>query len=204
MPITNSPYFGSGQLTREQFLFYEMRTTARLLQETSNHKEVMDRIVNENLFQYPTERSVRQMVRTCLKRLEALEDVELVQAVAEQPSNTAKQICLYSMMKKYRLIWDFMITVIGSKYRQQDFSFSRRDVLAFFMQLQEQDSYVAGWSEGTVKRIVSVLINMMVENEYIDNFKSDRLNPVLISRILEDAIRESRQEIALQAFNCFE
>ena len=144
------------------------------------------------------------MVRTCLKRLEALEDVELVQAIAEQPSNTAKQICLYSMMKKYRLIWDFMITVIGSKYRQQDLSFSRRDVLAFFMQLQEQDSYVAGWSEGTVKRIVSVLINMMVENEYIDNFKSDRLNPVLISRILEDAIRESRQEIALQAFNCFE
>ena len=204
MPTTNSPYFGSGQLTREQFLFYEMRTTARLLQETSNHKEVMDRIVNENLFQYPTERSVRQMVRTCLKRLEALEDAELVKAIAEQPSNTAKQICLYSMMKKYRLIWDFMITVIGSKYRQQDFSFSRRDVLAFFMQLQEQDSYVAGWSEGTVKRIVSVLINMMVENEYIDNFKSDRLNPVLISRILEDAIRESRQEIALQAFNCFE
>lgn len=204
MPITNSPYFGSGQLTREQFLFYEMRTTARLLQETSSHKEVMDRIVNENLFQYPTERSVRQMVRTCLKRLEALEDAELVKAIAEQPSNTAKQICLYSMMKKYRLIWDFMITVIGSKYRQQDFSFSRRDVLAFFMQLQEQDSYVAGWSEGTVKKIVSVLINMMVENEYIDNFKSDRLNPVLISRILEDAIRESRQEIALQAFNCFE
>ena len=204
MPITNSPYFGSGQLTREQFLFYEMRTTARLLQETSNHKEVMDRIVNENLFQYPTERSVRQMVRTCLKRLEALEDAELVKAIAEQPSSTAKQICLYSMMKKYRLIWDFMITVIGSKYRQQDLSFSRRDVLAFFMQLQEQDSYVAGWSEGTVKRIVSVLINMMVENEYIDNFKSDRLNPVLISRILEDAIRESRQEIALQAFNCFE
>ena len=204
MPTTNSPYFGSGQRTREQFLFYEMRTTARLLQETSSHKEVIDRIVNENLFQYPTERSVRQMVRTCLKRLEALEDVELVQAIAEQPSNTAKQICLYSMMKKYRLIWDFMITVIGSKYRQQDFSFSRRDVLAFIMQLQEQDSYVAGWSEGTVKKIVSVLINMMVENEYINNFKSDRLNPVLISRILEDAIRESRQEIALQAFNCFE
>ena len=204
MSTTNSPYYGSGQLTREQFLFYEMRTTARLLQETSSHKEVMDRIVNENLFQYPTERSVRQMVRTCLKRLEALEDAELVKAIAEQPSSTAKQICLYSMMKKYRLIWDFMITVIGSKYRRQDFSFSRRDVLAFFMQLQEQDSYVAGWSEGTVKRIVSVLINMLVENEYIDNFKSDRLNPVLISRILEDAIRESRQEIALQAFNCFE
>ena len=28
-----SPYKGSGQLTREQFLFYEMRTTAKLMAE---------------------------------------------------------------------------------------------------------------------------------------------------------------------------
>ncbi|MCI6995410.1 MAG: DUF1819 family protein [Eubacterium sp.] len=27
----NSPYKGSGSLTREQFLFYEMRTTAKLM-----------------------------------------------------------------------------------------------------------------------------------------------------------------------------
>ena len=76
------------------------------------------------------------------------------------------------------------------------------DINAFIMQLQEQDSYVAGWSEGTVKRIVSVLINMMVENEYIDNFKSDRLNPVLISPVLENAIRNDSMTEALPAFNC--
>ena len=27
------------------------------------------------------------------------------------------------MMRQYRLVWDFMVTVIGEKYRQQDFSF---------------------------------------------------------------------------------
>ena len=41
---TNSPYKGSGQITREQFLFYEMRTTAKLLQEGLTEKEVIDRI----------------------------------------------------------------------------------------------------------------------------------------------------------------
>ena len=49
MSTLTSPYRGSGQLTREQFLFYEMRTTAQLLQETEDYKEVTDRIVNENL-----------------------------------------------------------------------------------------------------------------------------------------------------------
>ena len=43
---------------------------------------------------------------------------------------------------------------------------------------------------------------VLVENEYLDSLTSDRLNPVLISPLLENAIRASGQEIALPAFNC--
>ena len=46
------------------------------------------------------------------------------------------------------------------------FSFSQMDVNIFFMQLQEQDDYVAGWSENTVKKIRQILIRVLVENEY--------------------------------------
>lgn len=52
-----SPYKGSGQMTREQYLFYEMRTTARLIAKGLEDGEVIKRIVEENLFQYPTEKS---------------------------------------------------------------------------------------------------------------------------------------------------
>ena len=54
-----SPY--NAAITREQFLFYEMRTTAKLLAEGLSEEEAADRIVTENLFQYPTEKSVRKM-----------------------------------------------------------------------------------------------------------------------------------------------
>ena len=57
-----SPY--SGVLTREQFLFYETRTTAKLLDEGLSPTEIQEKIVQENLFQYPTEKSVQQMART--------------------------------------------------------------------------------------------------------------------------------------------
>ena len=117
-------------------------------------------------------------------------------------ATTAKQICLYAMMKEYRLVWDFMVTVIGQKYRQQDFTYSRRDINIFFMQLQEQDDYVASWSESTCKKIGSVLSRILIENEYIDDGKSKVLNSVLISPLLENAIRASGQELALPAFNC--
>ena len=156
-----SPY--TGVITREQFLFYEMRTTARLAAEGLTDTEIADRICRENLFQYPTEKSVRQMARTCIHRLHALDDPALVSAIASQPSDTAKQICLYAMMKQYRLVWDFMVTVIGEKYHLKDYSFGKIDLNTFFMRLQEQDDWVAAWSETTIKKIKQVLVRVLVE-----------------------------------------
>lgn len=198
-----SPYKGSGQITREQFLFYEMRTTAKLMEEGLEEKKIIQRIVDDNLFQYPTEKSIQQMAKTCISRLKELDDDSLVTAIATQPTDTAKQICMYAMMKQYRLMWDFMITVIGEKYRMQNFSFSKMDVNVFFIQLQEQDDYVAGWSDSTVNKIRQVIIKVLVENEYLDNIKADHINPVWLNPVLENAIRNNSDDRALAAFNCF-
>ena len=198
-----SPYKGSAQITREQFLFYEMRTTAKLMCGGLEDKQIIDEIIADNLFQYPTEKSIRQMAKTCIKRLNCLEDIGLVFAIANQSSETVKQICLYAMMKQYRLVWDFMVTVIGEKYRVQDFSFGHKDINVFIMQLQEQDDYVAGWSDQTIKKIRQILIKMLVENDYLDNTKSDHINPVWLSPVLENAIKEKNDDKALIAFNSF-
>ncbi len=202
MAQIDSPYKGSAQITREQFLFYEMRTTAKLMREGLNDDEIIDRIAEENLFQYPTEKSIRQMAKVCVARLRYIDD-DLIEAVASQSSETAKQICMYAMMKQYRLVWDFMIIVIGEKFRIQNFSFSQMDVNVFFMQLQEQDDYVAGWSESTVKKIRQILIRILVENDYLDNGKADHLNPVWLNPALENVIKNNNDERALPAFNCF-
>ena len=196
-----SPY--SAVITREQFLFYETRTTAKLLIEGNKRGDVVQRIVEENLFQYPTERSVKRMALTCLQRLDALKDGSLVQAIACQPSNVAKQICLYAMMRQYRLVWDFMLTVIGDKYKKLDNSFSKADLNIFFMRLQEQDDGVASWSDSTITKLKQVFQKLLIDNEYLDRINADHINPVLISSVLENAIRAAGQEIALPAFNCF-
>ena len=71
MFISESPYKGSGQLTREQFLFYEMRTTAGLLTEELTDEEIIEKIVSENLFQFPTERTIKRIAGACIQRLHA-------------------------------------------------------------------------------------------------------------------------------------
>ena len=195
------PYIAS--LTREPFLFYEMRTTAKLLCNGLSEEDVVAQIANDNLFQYPTEKSVARMAKACLKRLAAMDDNDLVRAIAQQPTDVAKQICLYAMMKQSRLMWEFMLTVIGEKYRLKDSSFGRIDLNTYFMRLQEQDDAVAAWSEGTITKLKQVLAKVLVENEYLDNVRANYLNPVYLHPILENAIRSHGDLMVLPAFNCF-
>ena len=196
-----SPY--NAAVTREQFLFYEVRTTAKLLHEGCSAEEAVERIISENLFQYPTEKSVRKIALACIRRLEALGENSLVEVIATQPSVVAKQVCLYAMMKQYRLIWDFMITVIGEKYRLSDTTFGKIDLNSYFLRLQEQDDWVATWSNLTINKIKQVITKMLVENEYIDSTRATKLNPIWLQPVLENAIRANGDEIALPAFNCF-
>ena len=195
------PYIAS--LTREPFLFYEMRSTAKLMGEGLSDEAIVAEIVEQNLFQYPTEKSITRMAKACIKRLHSLDDETLVLAIASQPTDVAKQICLYAMMKQSRLVWEFMITVIGEKYRVKDLSFGKIDLNIFFMRLQEQNDTVASWSESTITKLKQIIARVLVETEYLDNLKADHLNPVWLHPMLENAIRNNGDTAVLPAFHCF-
>lgn len=199
----NSTYPYIASLTREPFLFYEMRTTAKLLISGLSDEDAVAQITADNLFQYPTEKSIARMAKACIKRLQAMEDADLIHAIATQPTEIAKQICLYAMMKQSRLVWEFMLTVIGEKYRLKDSSFGRIDLNTYFIRLQEQNDTVASWSEGTITKLKQVLAKILVETEYLDDVRADHLNPVYLHPILENAIRSHGDLAVLPAFNCF-
>ncbi len=191
-----------GMITREQFCFFETRTVARLMCEEKTEKEIIEEVVTDNLFQYPTERTIKSVASACCKRMEALNNMELVNTVAYGSAEPAKQICLYAMMKQYPLVRDFMVRLVGEKYRNFDMSFGPLDMNTFFINLQSSNEEVAGWSDSTIDKLKQVLRRILIENEYLDNIKSDHLNPVFLENCLEAAIRESGDLDALPAFNC--
>ena len=199
----NSTYPYIASLTREPFLFYEMRTTAKLLTSGLSAEDAVAQITVENLFQYPTEKSIARMAKACVKRLQVMKDADLIHAIATQPTEIAKQICLYALMKQSRLVWEFMLTVIGEIYRSKDISFGRIDLNTYFIRLQEKDDTVASWSEGTITKLKQVLAKILVETEYLDDVRADHLNPVYLHPILENAIRSHGDLAVLPAFNCF-
>ena len=193
----------NGGLTREQFLCYEIRTVASLLCEGLSRDEVVERIAAENLFQFPTERMIKSIAKTCFQRIDALDSETLVYLLANASSDVAKQINLYAMMKYNRIVWDFMTTVIGEKFRTQEFEYLRKDLNIFFFQLQEQNDNIASWSDATINKIKQVLNKCLVECGYLDSVRSTCLNIITIAPELEDAIRADNDLAALPAFNCF-
>ena len=193
----------SGSLTREQFLFYETRVVARLLADGLTREEILQAVKQDNLFQFPTERMVASISNTCLRRLESLNSSELVQALADGAQEDAKLINLYSMMRDNRIVWDFMILVIGEKYRTQDYELTQSDLNTFILHLQEQNDQVAAWSDSTVRKIKQVLKRCLLECGYLESAKSTRLATVLPCATLIAAIRQNRDTEALAAFNSF-
>ena len=193
----------SGALTSEQFLFYEIRIISRFYIQGIPVDEAVSRVKEDNLFQYPTERKISRMARACYRRLNALNNQLLVQELSRAPAEIAKQINLYAIMRYNRLVWDFMLQVVGEKFRTQDFAFERKELNTFFSRLQAQDDRVAVWSSNTIDKIKSVLVRCLVETGYLDHFRSTTLNPIFLCEELEQGIRENHDTEVLPAFNCF-
>lgn len=187
-------------ITREQFLFHEMRIVAKLLLEEKSDSEIIGEVVTNNLFQYPTEKSLNNITKVCLARFHQTESKELIDIVANGSSDAAKQACLFLMMNYYRIVWEFMIGVIGEKYRTQDLSFTKMDLNSFFTRLQEQNEVVASWSDATINKCKQILKKILIENGYLDNQKSEVLNNILLDLSVKEAIENINNRDALIAF----
>ena len=193
----------SGGLTAEQFLFNEIRIVAKMHLADKTINEIIEEIKRDNLFQYPTERQISRLARACYKRLIALDNTFLISEIASAPNKVAKQINLYAIMCHNLLMREFMINIVGEKYRLKDYYFTRKNLNMFFSHLQEQNDDVAGWSDSTIIKLKQVLTKCLVETEMLDNPRDTTLNPILISEELERGIRGNNDFESLAAFNCF-
>lgn len=194
----------NGSLTREQFMFQEMRIAARLRLEGLTDQDIIARIYEDNLFQYPTEREIKSKCRACLKRLDCIADMAYVlDTLANGAIGEAKQAALVALMCESLLMQDFMVTVIGEKYRRLDMALTRRDMNLFFERLAEQNEDVASWSEQTIKKLKVVIRSCLRETGYIQGTE-ETLYPVLLSDEFAAALKDVGYRNFLPAFNVFD
>jgi len=98
-------------LIRAPFLLYEMRLVYSFLDKWQDRVSVIESVARQNLSLCPTECSSERITKARFIRIGFLEDASLLPIVANGPVEEAKQICLYAMMKQYRLVLDLLVTV---------------------------------------------------------------------------------------------
>lgn len=197
-----------GAITREQWLLNETRTVARLrLEDGLSDEEVLERNLNQNLFQYPTERELKSITRACCLRLDNLSEdasrrAALTRMIANGTPVQSRQANLYAMMRTYRVVWEFAVSVLAPKFKTFGYRLEKREIVEFLESLCAQSPEAASWSDATMNKIRQVLARCLVETGYLESVRSSELHPVLLDLELEEAIRENGDAELLPAFNC--
>jgi len=196
-----SDYY-SGAITREQFLFREMRITARLYQDGSQGADLVRGIVQGNLFQYPTEKMIKNIAEVCARRIGHLTDLPyFLDALASGAITEAKQAALLAMMLDSRLMAEFMVSVIGKKFSMGDLTLTRKEIRLFLLGIQDQDEAAAKWTEKTFEKIRQVFQKCLQETGFLDDIGTGVLYPALPSMEFAAALKEAGLHHFLPAFN---
>lgn len=185
-------------IAREQWLLNEMRIVARLRLEGMDESAVTAKVRSENLFRYPTERTLQKISRACNKRIDALADERLVRMVAYGMPDAAVQVNLYAMMQLYPLVRHFTTVEIARHYAELDYRFTDMDMNAYFTELASDYDNFATAADSTVAKLKQVLRKCLVEVGI--STLDGRLQTVLLDPEFEHVLRERDDTAALAAF----
>lgn len=191
-------------ITREQWLLREMKIVAKLRRNGLSEGDVVDKAKTDNIFQYPTERSLASIARTCNKRIAEVKSDEITRIVVEGLPDAAAQANLYMMMCTYQIVRDFMLSEVATRYAELSYTFDRTDMNNYFTKLEEKYDNIATSPETTIAKLKQVLKKCLVEVGMLESARSERLVPIYIDPEVRAAIEAKGDYAALPAFNCRE
>ncbi len=188
----------SAKLTGNTFLFFEMKTVAGLKKHGFSDKEIKDKIITDNLFQYKTGKSTVKRLNAVLKRVNYLDET-LLDMFVNSESDTARLISLYAILKSDLLFYEFMEEVILEKYTSRQKNIEEADFKQFFRVKAEQSDIVSTWTENTVKELIRVYKSILKEGGLLKD--SMELKYSLMPSVLSDYLIEKGEENYLRVMS---
>jgi hypothetical protein len=169
----------SSVLTGASFMQYEFKQVAMLKAQGLSDKEIRQKVIKENVFQYEKISSLKRGLPSILRRTNALDET-LRNFVLQGTIEIGKTINLYAIMKTDRLFFEFMDEVIREKLDLHDYTFEKKDLNTYFTVKSEQSSTVAKWTESTLNKLKQVYRRILLEAGLLRDKKSSELNRLVI------------------------
>ncbi len=170
----------SATLTGNPFLLFETRQVALLMKDTNDPKVAMNKIIESNLFQYSSTKSVPKRFNAIHKRISVL-DKSLVDCLASGSVNEAKITNLLAIASSDRLFKEFVVETIACRLTSHKQQLTLKDIEDFFEYKQETIREVKGWTEKTIKKLIQVYVQILYQSGLINDRKSKTLQKLFIS-----------------------
>lgn len=158
--MTNRKYLTT--LTTRPFLYAETKRVAELLDRGMDSKEIVETVLEENIFQLASKDRAERFCSEILKRLNLLDDY-LFRHFLKADTQTSKAILLYALLKRDRLFSEWMREVVWDKFLIMDWIYRKQETKSFINRKSEQDETINSWIETTKNTLMSVYHQILVE-----------------------------------------
>ena len=136
----------SARLTGNQFLYNEFKVACSLINQGFNKKDATQKIINENLFEYRSLKSIGKHITAVWERAEYLNEF-LMDKVLNQTNEIGRLINFYAILKYDLLFLEFIEEVVSEKFYMNQLELTRADISNFISIKAEQSDIVAGFKE---------------------------------------------------------
>lgn len=180
----------SANLTGEPYLYFELKQVAKLKLMGLSNKEIRQKIAEENLFQYDTNKSISKILSATLNRVEVLDEA-LLDMLVNGSLQTSKLVALIAVMKINRLFLEFVVEVYKEKVRILEPALEAKDFRIFFNNKTEQNSKVASWQDYTLQKLAQVYCKILFESGLLSDVRKKVLTPPTIDEDLREHLRKN-------------
>ncbi len=175
--------------------FVETRETMRLL-NTDSVDNVMNRIIDENIYQQKDLNRAKRQFNVIRKRLEALPE-SLAKMIITSDISTAKIIVFIGCMATDRLLFEFVYELYREKLFLGENALSDADLNIFFKNKQDQSEKVAGMSDTSIKKLKQTYCKYMFECGLLAGKPTEKM----ISRpFIDQELRYELQSNAMEKY----
>ena len=186
----------SASLVSQSFWFIETKKVIGLIFDGMPKEDIKKKCIDDNYLGLPNhDRNLRAF--SCItSRFECLSD-KYIDLFVKSDLNTQKLINFIAIMKKDRLLFEFMYEVYREKIIIGVNNIERKDINVFFSRKDIESEKVAKISDVTKKRLGSNYFNFMEEANLI-NHKKEIQFPILNVE-LENLLKETGDVSILKA-----
>lgn len=175
--ITEATLRYRADITAGSLKVAESRVIADLLLKQADDDEWKAALHKENVLQTRSPRTADRLSILIRNRLETMQPA-LWKLVRDGNAMVATHACLAAAVKHSALLADFLELVVKEQYRIFAEKLTYQMWGDFIADCQNRDAELPEWSESTINRLRSSVLQILEQAGYIDNTKSLRLQTV--------------------------